>query len=140
MIHVWNHLPMECNLQFALLEKRIGEKDKPLTVEEIRAELSLRSEINEDNEELEEHELFCGQFKGKCRNCRQIGQKLFQCKNRSSHNDGNNNNTTGGNYCSYCCKSGHVRQKVFKLKKKETRYPVTMIMVTVTEKTMTHKM
>jgi hypothetical protein len=38
MIHVFNSLPTEYNLQLALLEKGIGDKDKPLTVEEIRAE------------------------------------------------------------------------------------------------------
>jgi hypothetical protein len=44
MIHVLNHILTECNLQLALLEKRIGDKAKPLTVEEIRAELILRFE------------------------------------------------------------------------------------------------
>jgi hypothetical protein len=48
--------------------------------------------------------------------------KSFQCKTRLSHNGGNNGNTTGGNYCSYYCKPGHVKQNCFKLKKKETRY------------------
>jgi hypothetical protein len=35
MIHVLNNLPDEYDLQLGLLEKRIGDKDKPLTVEEI---------------------------------------------------------------------------------------------------------
>jgi hypothetical protein len=106
---VLNNLPTGYNLQFALLEKRFGDKDEPLTVEEIRAELSLRFERlnmkytkNEENEELEDHALCSGQFKGKCRNCRQIGQKPFPCKNRASHNGGNNGNKTGENYCFYC--------------------------------------
>jgi hypothetical protein len=62
MIHMLNHLPTEYNLQLALLEKRIRDKDKPLNLEEIRAELSLhferlnmKSTKNEENEELEEH-------------------------------------------------------------------------------------
>jgi hypothetical protein len=44
------------------LEKRIGNKDKPLTVEDIRAELilcferlNMKSTKNDDNEELEKH-------------------------------------------------------------------------------------
>jgi hypothetical protein len=76
MTHVLNNLPMDYKLQLALLEKRIGDKDKTLTIEDIRAELSLRFEKLsmkyakiEDNEKLEEHAMFSGQFKGKCRNC-----------------------------------------------------------------------
>jgi hypothetical protein len=62
------------------LEKRIGDKDKPLIVEEIRAVLTLRferlkmkSRKNQENEELKEHGLFTGQLKDKCRNCGRIG-------------------------------------------------------------------
>jgi hypothetical protein len=104
MIHLLNNIPTEYDLQLALLERRLDDKDTPLTVEEIRAELSLhferlnmKSTTIDENEELEVHALFRGQFKGKFRNCGRIGHKSFQCKNRSSHNDGNNSNTTGGN-------------------------------------------
>ncbi len=62
------------------MEKRIGDKERPLTVDEIRADLNLRFERlamksarNEDGEVVKEHALFIGQFKGKCRNCWQIG-------------------------------------------------------------------
>jgi hypothetical protein len=71
IIHVLNNLPTDYNLQLTLLDKRIGSKYEPLTVEEIKAELSLRFERlstkftkNEESEELEEHELFSGQLKG----------------------------------------------------------------------------
>jgi hypothetical protein len=67
MMHVLNNLPTDYDLQLALLEKRIRDKDKPLTIEEIRAELSLcferlkiKSTKNEENEELEEHAWFSG--------------------------------------------------------------------------------
>ena len=46
MIHVLNNLTADYDLQLALLEKRIGDKERPLTVDEIRAELSLHFEIN----------------------------------------------------------------------------------------------
>jgi hypothetical protein len=82
--------------------------------------LSLRFEILnikiEKSEELEDHALFSGQFKGKCRHCGRIGHKSFQC------NGGNNGNLIGGNYCSYCRKPGHVKHNCFKFKNKETRY------------------
>jgi hypothetical protein len=35
MIHVLSDLPIEYDRQLALLEKGIGDEDKPLTVEEI---------------------------------------------------------------------------------------------------------
>jgi hypothetical protein len=44
MIHVLRNLHTEYDLQLALLEKRIGDKDKPLTLERKRAELSLSFE------------------------------------------------------------------------------------------------
>jgi hypothetical protein len=41
MIHVLNNLTSDYDLQLALMKKRIGGNEKPLTVEEIRTELSL---------------------------------------------------------------------------------------------------
>jgi hypothetical protein len=85
MIHILNNLTADCGLQLALLERRIGDKKNPLTVEEIRAELSLRFErlsnkvsSNDNGEEGEEMALFGGQFKGKCRSCGKIGHKSSQ--------------------------------------------------------------
>jgi hypothetical protein len=67
MIDVSNNLTSEYDHQLALMEKIIAEKEKPLTVEENRAELSLHFERwnmsstkNGDVEELEEHVLFTG--------------------------------------------------------------------------------
>jgi hypothetical protein len=45
----------------------------------------------------------------------------FQCKNRSSHNGGNNGNRTGTNFCLYCRKLVHDKKSCFKFKKKEAR-------------------
>jgi gag-polypeptide of LTR copia-type len=41
MIHVSNNLTTDYNLQLALMEKSVGDSEKPLTIEEIKAELSL---------------------------------------------------------------------------------------------------
>jgi hypothetical protein len=61
---VLNNLPTEYDLQLALVTMRIGDKNEPLTIEEIRSELSLHFErLNmkstkyEENEEVEEHAL-----------------------------------------------------------------------------------
>jgi hypothetical protein len=84
----------------------------------------MNSSKNGDVEELEEHTLPSGQFKGKCRICENIGHKLFRCKNCSIsiHNGGNNGNTTEGIYCTYCSKPGYAKQHSFKLKNKDARY------------------
>jgi hypothetical protein len=130
MIHILNNLTSDYDLQLALMARRVGDADKPLTVEEVRGELNLRFERlnmktsrNEEGEVLEEKALFSGQFKGKCRNCGQVGHKSFQCKNHSSHNGGNNGNGngTGIHFCLYCRKPGHDKKSCFKLKKKEAQ-------------------
>jgi hypothetical protein len=36
-------------------------------------------------------------------------------------NAGNNGNSSGGNFCLYCRKSGHDKKDCFKLKKKDSR-------------------
>jgi hypothetical protein len=128
MIHILNNITPDYDLQLALMERRVGDADEPLTVEEVIGELNLRFERlnmktsrNDEGEVLEEQALFSSQFKEKCRNCGQVGHKSFQCKNRSNHNGGNNGNGTGTNFCSYCRKTGHDKKSCFKLKKKEAQ-------------------
>jgi hypothetical protein len=45
MVQVLNSLTNEYKLQMLLLEKRIGSKHNPLTIDELKEELSLRYEI-----------------------------------------------------------------------------------------------
>jgi hypothetical protein len=72
------------------MEKRVGHSEKPLSIEEIKAELGLCFErlnvsSNQSNENfvLEEHALFSGQYKGKYCNCGQIGHNLRNAKRSS---------------------------------------------------------
>jgi hypothetical protein len=125
MIHVLNNLTTDYDLQLALMEKRVGDSEKPLSIEEIKAELrfcferlNVNSNQSNENVVLEEHALFSGQYKGKCHNYGQVGHKAAQCKKKHFNNVGNNGNMTEGNYCTYCCRTGHVKKKCFILKKK----------------------
>jgi hypothetical protein len=68
----------------------------PLTIDEIRDNLKLRFErlnikSNEgsESEVVENLALFCGQLKGKYRNCGDIGHKPQDCKIKTQQNGGN---------------------------------------------------
>jgi hypothetical protein len=38
MIHILNNLTSDYELQLAMMERRVGDSERPLTVEEIRGE------------------------------------------------------------------------------------------------------
>jgi hypothetical protein len=89
MVQVLNSLTNDYELQMLLLEKQIGNKENPLTVDELKEELSLRNEsllmkteTAKINDLGEEKALVVTQFKGKCRNCGTIGHKAAQCKSK----------------------------------------------------------
>jgi hypothetical protein len=125
MIHILSNLTLDYELQLVMMERRVGDIERPLTVEEIRRELSLcfdRLIISKaEGEILKEHAFFGGQFKSKCQNCGQLGHKSFQCNNCTINNGSNNGNSTGRILCLYCCKTGHDKSNCFKLKKKEAQ-------------------
>jgi hypothetical protein len=106
ILHIHNNMTVNYDLQLEMMEKRINDKINPLTVDEIRADLNLRFErLNEkkddtDNEDNQDVAFFCGQFKGKCRNCGMMGHKSINCKNKTRQNGFQNgsqtNNQSGG--------------------------------------------
>jgi hypothetical protein len=59
MIHIQNNLTSDYDLQLAVMERRVGNPDKPLTVEEVRGELNLRFErLNIKTSRNQEGEVF----------------------------------------------------------------------------------
>jgi hypothetical protein len=42
MIHVLNNFTSDYELQLALMERRVGDSDKPLSVEELRGKLNFQ--------------------------------------------------------------------------------------------------
>jgi ABC-type ATPase with predicted acetyltransferase domain len=89
MIQVLNTLINDYKIQMLLLEKRIESKENPLTIDELKEELSLRyerllmkTEMAKFNNLVEQKAFLVTQFKGKCRNCGKIGHKAAQCKSK----------------------------------------------------------
>jgi hypothetical protein len=73
-----------------LMEKRIGNKENQLSIDELKEDLNLRyerllskSESTRNDDYCQEKALFVTQFKGKCRNCGKLGQKSAQCKSKA---------------------------------------------------------
>jgi hypothetical protein len=86
-----------------LLEKRIGSKENPLPIDELKEELSLRyerllmkTETAKISDLGEKKALVVPQFKGKCRNCGKIGHKAAQCKSKQMREE---RNEVIYNYC-----------------------------------------
>ena len=76
IVQVLNSLTSDYELQMLLLEKQIGNKENPLSIEELKEELNLRFErlsTSQNDNLVEENALFTSQFKGKCRNCGKLG-------------------------------------------------------------------
>jgi hypothetical protein len=119
ILHIFNNMTDDYDLQLAMMEKRVTDKSIPLNIDEIRDDVNLIFErLNEkqneesENDNNQEVAFFGGQFKGKCRNCGAIEHKAKDCKSKTSQNvgqnSGNHNNfqkySNNGAYCTYCCR------------------------------------
>jgi gag-polypeptide of LTR copia-type len=114
MVQVLNSLTGDYELQMLLLEKRIGDKMNPLTIDELKEELNLRferlsskKESIKNDESGEEKALFTTQLKGKCRNWGKLGHKAAQCKLKQAKEEKHDI------ICNYCKKPGHVKANYF---------------------------
>jgi hypothetical protein len=83
MIHILNNLTKDYEVQVTLLERDIGSTSNPLTIEEIRNELSLRYErLKKSSASTTDSDkaLFAGgKFKGNCHYCGKQGHKREDC-------------------------------------------------------------
>jgi hypothetical protein len=63
MIHILNNITSDYELQLAMMERRFGDIERPLTIEEIRGELILRFErlniSSAEGDVLKEHGPLC---------------------------------------------------------------------------------
>jgi gag-polypeptide of LTR copia-type len=117
IVQVLNSLTSDYELQMLLLEKQIGNKENPLSIEDLKEELNQQFErlSTSQNDNLgEESALFTSQFKGKCRNCGKFGHKAALCKSKQVKDE------KSDIMCNYCKKSGHVKTNCFKLLRKNS--------------------
>jgi hypothetical protein len=129
IIHVLNNLTSDYDNQVETLEKRIGSTTDPLTIEEIRDDLSLRYERigrkkHEDSDEETDKALLAGQFKGRCRLCGKWGHKGTDCDSKTSPGPAYKvaamTNKKFDGKCHYCNIPGHKKQDCRKKKKEDS--------------------
>ena len=134
--HVLNNLPKEYENVVLKLEDRVGAKENPLTIEELREALNLRFERMNGNQrghirDEKDAALFAGGFKGRCVKCGKYRHKGIGCRvntrnkkqgnndkynnknrnhmnNRWRNNRNESNHGQKGNFkCYYCGQEGH---------------------------------
>jgi hypothetical protein len=106
-----------------LMEKRIGNKYNPLTIDEIREKLSLIyerlslvAETTNDIDLTEEKALFTNQFKVKCQICEKMGDKATDCKARRAQQT----RVETQAICNYCKKPGNYKADCFQVTEEES--------------------
>ena len=134
IMHVMNNLNKDYDNTVENLEKLIDNKNDPLTIEQMREDLSLKHERlygTEDTGEFEsdddgEHALYAGpgRWKGKCNKCGKQGHKAVDCRsNGNGANKSKTGNKSGGGgkkfdgKCHYCQRTGHRASDCFKKKR-----------------------
>ena len=136
MEHVLTHMPKDYNELYVTLHRRIGSSNDPLTIDELKEELTLfwkrlkkqRGVNNQDETSGEETALFAGGFSGNCNHCGKIGHKSKDCwSKQNSEKKGKpdtKSNFTKSNFtgkCHFCGKKGHRKQDCWKLNKKDDK-------------------
>ena len=130
--HILNNVPETYNIEVSQLEKKLGDANNPLTIEEVRDALGLVYERlygkkkNNNKNDDGETALFAGGFKGKCNNCGKFGHKSKDCRDKKGNKNGKGKNNDKNKdsdskpfkwNCHYCKKPGHKAQDCFKKKR-----------------------
>ena len=127
MVQVLNNLNKDYEIQVAKIEDRVGAKDSPATIEEMRDLLCLKYErmnnnVENSNDDGEKALAAVGQFKGWCQKCGKYGHKGADCRSKNNNNDkgGNDNNKRYNEFtgkCHHCGIIGHKKKDCRKLKR-----------------------
>jgi hypothetical protein len=146
MLQILSNLTDDYEVVVYFLNHRLSDLHNPLTIDEMRDELSARYELIKNKfpptkkegggGSGEESALYAGaRFKGKCLKCGKYGHKRNDCKegnktgtspnanttdNKPDAKPNNNNNQKFKGNCNYCNKPGHKEAQCFKKKAAET--------------------
>jgi hypothetical protein len=118
LIQILNSLTSDYELQVELIEKYIRNTENPISIEEVKEDLSLRfmsltssskSELTRSVDLGEENAFFLSQFKEKSRNCGKLGHRVTQCKSIVVKED------IKDIICNSCKKPDLIKTNYFKL-------------------------
>jgi hypothetical protein len=142
IMHVMNNLNKGYEKTVKNQEKLINDKNDPLTIEQMREDLSLKHERlygTDDNREFEsdddeEHALYAGagRWKGKCKSCGKQGHKAVDCRsngagaNKATTSKGGGAGKRFAGKCHYCQKTGHRASNCFKKKRDQGGEPANV--------------
>jgi hypothetical protein len=126
--HVFANVPKDYEVISAPLEKRLGSKFNPVTIDEVRDDFNLRyqrlygTKKTLTTQDESETALYAGGFRGKCNECGKMGHKARDCREKQGKSSNRNNRQSKKKFngvCNYCKKKGHMEKDCWKKKREE---------------------